>query len=113
MVWSLNPGDGAFLDRNLVEPESGKTFSGHIPGQLEFNGSGNIAVVTCRGPGVDTNLSLRNSAGGLTSGPFNTSFACDNIVFRAVDVSDGTDDPAVTLGFVIQYDESSDVTTLT
>jgi hypothetical protein len=30
-----------------------------------------------------------------------------------VDIGDGTNDPAVGLTFVIQYDESSDVTTLT
>lgn len=98
---------------SAARSNSGKTFSGHIAGFLGSGGPGTTSVVICILPSDQIIISRVFSSGESAQGPFNASFACDKIVFRSVDIGDGTNDPAVGLTFVIQYDESSDVTTLT
>ena len=107
---SLNPPDGTTEKVEIIAPQAGKVFHGHINGSLA-GPSGTTGTFSCRTAatfGVDLSTdtfpsSFRNA---------NTDFVCTELYITATDTNDAVDAGATSIITASVYFETSDVTTL-
>lgn len=106
---TVNPADGDTQIITLIPSESGKTFSGVVSMRFNPQTTGNVETLFCNTIGANEVILADTSSFVDFSG----SFACSKLTLALVDLSDGTDDPALNVSGAVQYTTSSDVTDLT
>lgn len=104
---SLNPADGESVKVQIIAPEEGKVFHGHISGEIVFP-AGNAGFFTCViAPGQGVSL-VPGPPSGLVF--VNQDFACLELYASVTDIpSDGTDVDGGSVNAITVYSETLDV----